>query len=313
MWTKKHVLGINELSVEEIYMAMEKGKEYLEKVEKKPEIVAKKFSNRAAVNLFFEVSTRTRMSFELAQKQLGMSVLNYSAKNSSMVKGESFIDTLQNIDAMNVDVIVIRHVEPETPLRAAEFVNASILNGGDGAREHPTQALLDFMTIWLRGISFEGLHVAIVGDILHSRVARSEVNGLLKLGAKVTLVGPQNLIPADLVAKSSVNISFDLDEVLPEIDILYLLRIQKERMVAAFIPDEREYFRLYGLNRERLDKTKDSLLVMHPGPINRNVEIADDIVAHKKSVILEQVKNGVAMRMGLLDLVLNRRMEEELS
>ncbi len=311
MWTKKHVLGINDMSVEEIYIAMEKGKEYLKMIMKKPEVIANKFLDRVAVNLFFEVSTRTRMSFEIAEKKLGMNVLNYSAKNSSMVKGESFVDTIQTIDAMDVDIIVIRHVEPGTPIKAAEMVQASVINGGDGAREHPTQALVDFMTIWLRGIDFKGLNVAIVGDILHSRVARSEINGLQKLGAMITLVGPPNLIPADLMAKKGITVSNNIDEVLAEIDILYILRIQKERMVQAFIPDKEEYFKRYGIDRKRLEKTKDNLLVMHPGPVNRNVEIADDIVTDKKSVILEQVRNGVAMRMGLLELLLNNRTEGE--
>ncbi len=311
MWTKKHVLGIDDLSVEEIYIAMEKGKEYLKMIMKKPEIIAREFSNRVAVNLFFEVSTRTRMSFEIAEKKLKMNVLNYSAKNSSMVKGESFVDTIQTIDAMNVDIIVIRHVEPGTPIKAAEMVQASVINGGDGAREHPTQALVDFMTIWLRGIDFQDLNIAIVGDILHSRVARSEINGLQKLGANITLVGPPNLIPADLMAKKGITVSNNVDEVLGEVDILYILRIQKERMVQAFIPDKEEYFKRYGIDRKRLEKTKDNLLIMHPGPVNRNVEIADDVVTDKKSVILEQVRNGVAMRMGLLDLLLNNRMEGE--
>ena len=243
------------------------------------------------------------MSFELAQKRLGMEVLNFSAGASSLAKGETFIDTIQTIDAMNIDAIVMRHVQPGTPELATRYTEVPVLNGGDGSRAHPTQALLDLFTIWNRGIDFKGLKVAIIGDILHSRVARSEALGLQKLGAEVVLVGPPALIPGDLI-KRGFKTENDIDLILEDVDILYLLRIQKERMAEAFIPNEEEYFRLYGINEERLEKTKESCFLMHPGPVNRGVEIESGLVNHPRSAILEQVRNGVAMRMALLYLCL---------
>ncbi len=303
-WKRKHILGLEEMTADEIYTILEKSKIYLDQIESKGAgSNSEELKGYNAVNLFFEHSTRTRMSFELAQKRLGMEVLNFHAVTSSVSKGETFIDTIETVSAMDLDVMVIRHVKPGTPELATKHTTASVINGGDGSREHPTQALLDLMTIWLRGKNFAGLKVAIVGDILHSRVARSEIFGLEKLGAEVILVGPPPLIPGDL-SRKGIEISHDIDEVLDYVDVLYLLRIQRERMAEVFIPDEEEYFRTYGLDRKRLDKTKDSCLVMHPGPVNRGVEIAVDIVNDKKSVILEQVRNGVAVRMALLSLLL---------
>ncbi len=300
-WTRKHVLGIEEMTTEEILITFEKAAEYLEGIEKKPGGILSDLKGYTAVNLFFEPSTRTRMSFELAQKRLGMEVINFSAGTSSLAKGETFIDTIQTIDAMNIDAIVMRHVQPGTPELATRYTDCPVLNGGDGSRAHPTQALLDLFTIWNRGIDFEGLKVAIVGDILHSRVARSEVLGLQKLGAEIILVGPPALIPGDLVSRG-MEIEHDIDNIIEDIDILYLLRIQKERMAEAFIPNEEEYFKIYGINKDRLAKTKENCYLMHPGPVNRGVEIEAGLVNHPKSLILEQVRNGVAMRMALLSL-----------
>lgn len=302
-WTRKHVLGIEEMTADEIMLTFEKASEYLEGIEKKPGVVLSDLKGYTAVNLFFEPSTRTRMSFELAQKRLGMEVLNFSAGTSSLAKGETFIDTIQTIDAMNIDAIIMRHVQPGTPEIATRYTDTPVLNGGDGSREHPTQALLDLFTIWNRGIDFEGLKVAIVGDILHSRVARSEIFGLQKLGAEIILVGPPALIPGDLMEKG-LKIEHDIDNIIEDIDILYLLRIQRERMAEAFIPNQEEYFRIYGINKDRLARTKESCFLMHPGPVNRGVEIEAGLVNHPKSAILEQVRNGVAMRMGLLYLCL---------
>jgi len=302
-WNRKHILEIEEMTVEEIMTSFEKSHEYLQTMDQKPGDVLPDLKGYTAVNLFFEPSTRTRMSFELAQKRLGMEVLNFSSGASSLAKGETFIDTIQTIDAMNIDAIVMRHVQPGTPELATRYTSVPVLNGGDGSRAHPTQALLDLFTIWNRGIDFKGLKVAIIGDILHSRVARSEALGLQKLGAEVVLVGPPALIPGDLI-KRGFQTENDIDQILEDVDILYLLRIQKERMAEAFIPNEEEYFRLYGINEERLEKTRGNCFIMHPGPVNRGVEIEDGLVNHPRSAILEQVRNGVAMRMALLYLCL---------
>jgi len=303
-WQKKHVLGIEEMSVEEIYEVFDMGKNYLKAMEKrKHDQIIPDLKGYSAVNLFFEPSTRTRMSFEMAQKLLGMNVVNFQSQGSSLVKGETFIDTVQTIDAMDIDAMVIRHVKPGTPELATEYTKSSVLNGGDGSREHPTQALLDFFTIWNLGYDFRNLKVAIVGDILHSRVARSEIIGLQKLGAEIILVGPPALIPGDLM-EQGIKVSHDVDDILEEIDVIYLLRIQKERMAEAFIPHEEEYFKRFGIDKRRLDMTPEHCLVMHPGPVNRGVEIDAEIVNSPKSVILQQVRNGVAIRMALLYLVL---------
>lgn len=302
-WSHKHILRLKDLDKDSIYTILEKGREFMEGLDRRPARSYEYLKGYTAANLFFEPSTRTRMSFELAQKRLGMEVLNFHATTSSLAKGETFVDTVQTIDAMNVDCIVIRHMKPGTPATAAEYSRASIINAGEGSHEHPTQALLDLMTLWLSGREISNLKVAIVGDILHSRVARSEIYGLQTLGAQVILVGPPPLLPVDLM-QAGISHTDNLEDVLPEVDVLYLLRIQKERMAEAFIPDEEEYFKTYGLSLERLEATKDSCVVMHPGPVNRGVEVSHEVVSHSKSLILEQVRAGVALRMALLYLVL---------
>jgi aspartate carbamoyltransferase catalytic subunit len=260
---------------------------------------------RTVVNLFFEDSTRTRISFESAAKRLSADVINFSAKGSSVSKGESLKDTAQTLQAMGADAVVIRHGASGAAQRLADsgWISASVINAGDGTHEHPTQALLDAYTIRSKfpefNKSFKGLRVAIVGDILHSRVARSNVLLLTKLGATVTLVAPPTLIPVGVV-DWNVKVSYDLDSVLKDIDILMMLRVQSERMANSFFPSEREYSRGYGLDITRLNSLSSNAIVMHPGPMNRGLEISAESADSHKSVVLAQVSNGVLVRMAVL-------------
>jgi aspartate carbamoyltransferase catalytic subunit len=259
---------------------------------------------RTVVNLFFEDSTRTRISFEAAAKRLSADVINFSAKGSSVSKGESLKDTAITLEAMGVDAIVIRHGASGAPWRLAEWVRAVVVNAGDGTHEHPTQALLDLYTMRQRFPGFEGLRVAIVGDVLHSRVARSNVFALTTMGAEVTLVAPPTLLPARVDAWGTA-VSYDLDAVLPKQDVVMMLRVQLERQRAGFFPSLREYARLYGLDARRLAAMADHAIVMHPGPMNRGVEIAADVAdSLERSVIADQVANGISVRMALLYLLL---------
>jgi aspartate carbamoyltransferase catalytic subunit len=261
-------------------------------------------------NLFYEASTRTRISFELAAKRLSADVINFSADSkSSVVKGESFKDTAWTLEAMGVDAIVVRHGSSGAPHQLSRWVTASVLNAGDGAHEHPTQALLDLFSIREHYKDLEGLRVAIVGDIVHSRVARSNVKGLVTMGANVTLVGPPTLVPA-LARAWGAEVTSDLDAVLPNIDVCYLLRVQKERIGEQLFPSLREYSALWGLNSKRLSAMPKESLVMHPGPMNRGVEIAADVSESPRSIILDQVANGLAVRMSLLYLMLGGPAEE---
>ena len=260
---------------------------------------------RTVVNLFFEDSTRTRISFESAAKRLSADVINFSAKGSSVSKGESLKDTAQTLQAMGADAVVIRHGASGAAQRLADsgWISASVINAGDGTHEHPTQALLDAYTIRSKfpefNRSFKGLRVAIVGDILHSRVARSNVLLLTKLGATVTLVAPPTLIPVGVV-DWNVKVSYDLDSVLKDIDVLMMLRVQSERMANSFFPSEREYSRGYGLDITRLNALNPNAIVMHPGPMNRGLEISAESADSHKSVVLAQVSNGVLVRMAVL-------------
>lgn len=254
---------------------------------------------RTVVNLFYEDSTRTRISFEAAAKRLSADVINFSAKGSSVAKGESLKDTAWTLQAMGADAVVIRHPAAGAPHRLANWVAGSVLNAGDGTHEHPTQALLDAYTIRSRIGRIEGLHVAVVGDVLHSRVARSNVLLLQTLGAKVTLVGPPTLVPEELGA-----ISYDLDAVLPEADVVMMLRVQRERMNDSFFPSAREYSRRYGLDGARLRRMPEHAIVMHPGPMNRGMEITPEVADSPRSTIVEQVTNGVSVRMACLYLLL---------
>jgi aspartate carbamoyltransferase catalytic subunit len=258
---------------------------------------------RTVVNLFYEDSTRTRISFELAAKRLSADVINFSAKGSSVSKGESLKDTALTLEAMGADAVVIRHSSSGAPHRLANWVRGSVVNAGDGTHEHPTQALLDAYTIRQRLGRLEGVRVAIVGDVLHSRVARSNVGLLTTLGAEVTLVAPPTLLPVG-VGSWPAEVSYDLDAVLPKVDVVMMLRVQAERMNASFFPSAREYSRRYGLDARRMGALPDDAIVMHPGPMNRGMEIAAEVADSARSTIVEQVANGVSTRMAVLYLLL---------
>ena len=300
----KHLLSINDLSAEEAFEILNTASE-LAKISDGPMKKLPTLRGRTIVNLFFEDSTRTRISFESAAKRLSADVINFSAKGSSVSKGESLKDTAQTLQAMGADAVVIRHGGSGAAQRLADsgWISASVINAGDGTHEHPTQALLDAYTIRSKfpqfNQSFDGLRVAIVGDILHSRVARSNVLLLTKLGASVTLVAPPTLIPVG-VADWKVKVSYDLDSVLKEVDVLMMLRVQSERMANSFFPSEREYSRGYGLDITRLNSLGKNAIVMHPGPMNRGLEISAESADSHKSVVLDQVSNGVLVRMAVL-------------
>jgi aspartate carbamoyltransferase catalytic subunit len=258
---------------------------------------------RTVVNLFYEDSTRTRISFEAAAKRLSADVINFSAKGSSVSKGESLKDTALTLQAMGADAVVIRHGASGAPHRLAQWVAGTVLNAGDGTHEHPTQALLDAYTMRSRLGRVDGLSVAIVGDVLHSRVARSNVLLLRTLGADVTLVAPPTLLPVGVGAWPA-HVSYDLDEVLPKVDVVMMLRVQRERMSDSYFPSEREYARRYGLDARRAQALPEHALVMHPGPMNRGMEIAPEVADSVRSTIVEQVANGVSVRMAVLYLML---------
>ena len=261
---------------------------------------------RTVVNLFYEDSTRTRISFEAAAKRLSADVINFSAKGSSVSKGESLKDTALTLQAMGADAVVIRHPASGAPHRLASWVDGSVINAGDGTHEHPTQALLDAYTMRSRLGKLDGLSVAIVGDVLHSRVARSNVLLLSTLGAQVTLVGPPTLLPVDIAAalEPRTKVSYDLDSVLPDADVVMMLRVQTERMQDSYFPSAREYSRRYGLDGPRMRKLPEHAIVMHPGPMNRGMEIAPEVADSPRSTIVEQVANGVSARMAVLYLLL---------
>jgi aspartate carbamoyltransferase catalytic subunit len=267
---------------------------------------------RTVVNLFYEDSTRTRISFEAAAKRLSADVINFSAKGSSVSKGESLKDTALTLQAMGADAVVIRHSASGAPHRLAAWVDGSVINAGDGTHEHPTQALLDAYTMRSRLGRIDGLRVAIVGDVLHSRVARSNVLLLSTLGAQVTLVGPPTLIPRDIAAAlspatpelSKTEVSYDLDSVLPDMDVVMMLRVQTERMHDSYFPSAREYSRRYGLDLARMRRLPEHAIVMHPGPMNRGMEITPEVADSSRSTIVEQVANGVSARMAVLYLLL---------
>ncbi|MEJ0025247.1 MAG: aspartate carbamoyltransferase catalytic subunit [Rhizomicrobium sp.] len=295
-----HLLGIEHLSVPEIGALLDLGESYAalnRSARKKTDLL----KGRTLINLFFEASTRTQSSFELAGKRLGADVMNMSVKTSSVSKGETLIDTATTLNAMRPDILVVRHQDSGAAELLSRKLDCCVVNAGDGSHEHPTQALLDALTIRRRRGGFENLIVAICGDVLHSRVARSNIHLLLKMGARVRLVAPRTLLPAD-ADRFGVEIFHDMKQGLAGADIVMMLRLQIERMSGAFVPSTREYFRFYGLDHEKLKAAKPGALVMHPGPMNRGVEIdsavADDI---EVSVIQEQVEMGVAIRMAVLD------------
>ena len=299
-WTRKDLISLEELSQEEIELVLQTAESFKEvssrEVKKVPALRGKTIAN-----LFFEASTRTRMSFELAAKRLSADTVNFSSSESSTSKGESLRDTAKNIEAMQVDTIVMRHSSSGSAEYLARSVRAGVINAGDGIHEHPTQGLLDIFTIKERKKTLEGIKVCLVGDILHSRVARSNIWGLKKLGAKVTVCGPPTLIPSN-IEKLGVEVSYDLDEAIQHQDVLNILRIQLERQYGAFFPSIREYAAEYGISVERMKKAKPDVIIMHPGPINRGVELASEVADGSQSVILDQVTNGVAVRMAVLFL-----------
>jgi len=299
-WTRKDLLGLRELSAQEISLVLETADAFKEvgtrEVKKVPALQGK-----TLVNFFVEPSTRTRISFELAAKRLSADIVNLSAATSSLTKGETLKDTARVLEANHADIIVLRHSSAGAPQFLAQRISASVINAGDGAHEHPTQGLLDLYTIRDKKKSIAGLQVAIIGDILFSRVARSNIFGLLKLGAQVTLVGPSTLIPP-VFEQFGVKVSHQLEEVLPKADVVNLLRIQHERQRKEYFPGLGEYIRFFGLTKERARLLKPDCLIMHPGPINRGVEIDSELADGAQSVILEQVTNGLAIRMAVLYL-----------
>jgi len=295
------LLGLEYLDAGEINLILDTA-ECFREVAARGDTKLSVLEGKVVLNLFFEPSTRTRISFGLAAQKLGASKIDFTAKGSSTEKGETLIDTARNIEAMGVDIVVIRHSCAGAPHILSRNLKASVINAGDGAHEHPTQGLLDIFTIRRHKKRIEGLKVAIVGDITHSRVARSNIHGLRKLGAEVVVVGPPTLIPSG-IERMGVSISHNFDAVIPECDVINMLRIQLERQRGRPFPSIREYARLFQLNAERMKRAKADVLVMHPGPINRGVELTADVADGARSVILEQVTNGVAIRMAVLQLV----------
>jgi aspartate carbamoyltransferase catalytic subunit len=298
----KDLVGIETLTPDEITLLLDTA-ESMRAIGQRAIKKVPALRGRMVVNLFFEASTRTRFSFETAEKWLSADSLNFSAKGSSVEKGESLIDTARNLQAMSPDLIVIRHGSPGVPHFLARHLKAGVVNAGDGAHEHPTQALLDALTIRQRLGHLEGLKVAIVGDIAHSRVVRSNIWLLTKMGARVTVCGPPTLLPLR-IEEMGVDVTTDFDVALGGADVVMMLRMQLERQGKSLFPSVREYFHHYGLDAKRLSRAKPDAIVMHPGPMNRGVEIASDIADSSRSVILDQVANGVAVRMAVLYLLL---------
>jgi aspartate carbamoyltransferase catalytic subunit len=298
----RHLISTADLSAADAIAILDTAEE-LARLAERPIPKLPTLRGRTVVNLFYEDSTRTRISFEAAAKRLSADVINFSAKGSSVAKGESLKDTALTLQAMGADAVVIRHSASGAPHRLAEWVRGSVINAGDGTHEHPTQALLDAFTMRRRLGRLDGLRVAIVGDVLHSRVARSNVWLLRTLGAQVTLVAPPTLLPV-AVDSWPCQVSYDFAAVLPSVDVVMMLRVQHERMTQAFFPSVREYSRRYGLDCDRMTLLPPHAIVMHPGPMNRGVEIAADVADSPRSTIVEQVTNGVAVRMAVLYLLL---------
>ena len=298
---RKDLLGISDLSREEIYRILETT-DAMREIGERPIKKVPTLRGKTIVNLFYEPSTRTRTSFEIAEKRLSADTLSIAVASSSVLKGETLADTAMNIEAMAPDMIVVRHSSSGACHFLARICRSRIINAGDGMHEHPTQALLDAYTIRQHKPSIEGLKVAIVGDLLHSRVLRSNVSLLTKLGANVWVSGPPTLVPPG-IGLTGVTVSTSVDEAVRDADVIMMLRIQQERMQGAFVPSLREYFNVFGMTAERVKRAKPDVIIMHPGPMNRGVEIASDVADGPYSVILEQVANGVAVRMAVLYLL----------
>ena len=300
-WQRKHLIGLRDLAAEEITYILDTARGF-EQISTRSVKKAPPLRGKVVVNLFFEDSTRTRNSFALAAGRLSADIIEFTKKSSAVSKGETLLDTARNLEAMGIDIVVIRHSAAGAPKFLSKNINACVVNAGDGYCEHPTQALLDVYTIRQMKGSLEGLKIAIVGDITHSRVARSDMWAMTKLGAEVTLVGPPTLMPAD-ADRLPVKISYSLDDVIEKVDVVNMLRIQFERMGGNPFPSIREYSRYFGLTVERMKRAKSDIVVMHPGPINRGVEMESEVADGKNSVILRQVTNGLAVRMAVLFLV----------
>ncbi|HEX2644634.1 MAG TPA: aspartate carbamoyltransferase catalytic subunit [Thermoanaerobaculia bacterium] len=300
-WTRKDLLGIAELSPAEIELILDTADTFRE-VGERPIKKVPTLRGKTVINLFFEASTRTRSSFEIAEKRLSADNLNFSTSGSALEKGETLIDTALNLQAMAPDLIVIRHGHPGVPHMLARRVKAGVINAGDGAHEHPSQALLDAYTIRKHKGKLAGLRVAIVGDIEHSRVVRSNIHLLNKMGAHVVVAGPRTLMPAE-IEKMGVEVAFNLEDAIRGADVIMMLRIQLERQGRMSFPSVREYFQLFGLSPQRVKAAKEDVIIMHPGPMNRGVEISSDVADGPYSVILEQVTHGVSVRMAILYLL----------
>jgi len=309
---RKDLLGLEELSAEEIGLILDTADNFKEVLQRKIKKVPA-LRGVTIANVFYEPSTRTRMSFELAEKRLSADIINFSKATSSVKKGESLRDTLENIQAMKIDIVVMRHASSGAHVFAGEFLEASIVNAGDGSHEHPTQALLDMMTLRERWGSFEGKKVVITGDIMHSRVARSNIWGLTRMGAKVTLCGPPTMMPVEVeeLGDGGVEVEFDIRKAIEGADAINILRIQLERQQSRLFPSSREYFAVFGVSPDVLASAPPGCIVMHPGPMNRGVEIDQQVADGPQSVILPQVENGVAVRMAVLFLIAGGKTEEE--
>ncbi|HYC84835.1 MAG TPA: aspartate carbamoyltransferase catalytic subunit [Chryseosolibacter sp.] len=299
--TQKHLLGIKDITKEDIELIFETADNFKEVINR-PIKKVPSLRDVTIANIFFENSTRTRLSFELAEKRLSADVVNFSASTSSVKKGETLLDTVNNILAMKVDMVVMRHASPGAPYYLAKHINANIINAGDGTHEHPTQALLDAFSIRDKLGSVAGKKVAIIGDILHSRVALSNIFALQKLGAKVMVCGPPTLLPK-FIGQLGVQVELDVTKALQWCDVANVLRIQLERQQIKYFPSLREYSLYYGINKKMLDNLRKQIVIMHPGPINRGVELTSDAADSQHSIILDQVENGVAVRMAVLYLL----------
>ena len=301
VWKRKDLLGLKDLEPEEIELILDTAESFQE-IGNRPIKKVPTLQGRTLVNLFFESSTRTRISFELAEKRLSADTVNFSADVSSTVKGETVKDTAKNLEALQVSLVIMRHPSSGAPHRLARYLNCGVINAGDGINEHPTQALLDMFTVRQKKGKLKGVKVSFIGDILHSRVARSNLWGLTKMGAEVTLCGPRTLLPRD-VEKLGVRVTTSLAEAVESADVINLLRIQLERQKDSYFPSIREYASTYQINRDVLKKAKPDVVIMHPGPVNRGVELSSDVVDGPYSIILDQVTNGLAVRMAVLYLL----------
>ena len=301
MLKQKHLLGLEDYPAKDIQTIIDTAFNFREVLER-PIKKVPSLQGVTIVNLFFENSTRTRISFELAQKRLSADTVNFSASSSSLKKGESFKDTAQNIEAMKIDAVVMRHPTPGSPKHLTQFIDAIIINAGDGTHEHPTQAILDMMSLYEKFGRLDGLKIGIIGDICHSRVALSNIYGLSTMGAEIKVCGPPNLIP-NFLQDMDVKYNSSLDEIIEWADALNVLRIQKERMGRGLVPSTREYRATFGITDERLKKHKKEIIIMHPGPMNRGVEIDGVVADSDQAIILDQVLNGVASRMAILYLL----------